>query len=202
MAGSLIKNPGGTIAPTGGYVAGRADLVEMSAERLTAPGIGTEGGSTLQQNRLLFQGLFLAPQMVGAALKSAHLAACVFSGMGYAVNPQPFVPRCDVIQGIKMGSPEKLINFCRHLQSFSPIDSFVEPVPAQMPGYDCDLIMAGGTFIDGSTAELSADAPLRPPYILFLQGGTHWTHLAIVLENLNTADFSLLSADDATGDLS
>jgi len=184
MAGSLIKNPGGTVVTAGGYVAGRRDLVEMALERLTAPGIGSAGGATFQQNRLLFQGLFLAPQMVGAALKNAHLAACFFAGLGYRVNPQPFMPRYDVIQAIELGSPEKLIAFCRHLQKYSPVDSFVEPVPATMPGYDCELIMAGGTFIDGSTAELSADAPLRSPYVLFLQGGTHWTHLAIALEAL------------------
>jgi Cystathionine beta-lyase family protein involved in aluminum resistance len=184
MAGSLIKNPGGTVVTAGGYVAGRRDLVEMALERLTAPGIGSSGGATFQQNRLLFQGLFLAPQMVGAALKNSHLAACFFAGLGYRVNPLPFMPRYDVIQAIELGSPEKLIAFCRHLQQYSPVDSFVEPVPATMPGYDCELIMAGGTFIDGSTAELSADAPLRPPYVLFLQGGTHWTHLAIALETL------------------
>ncbi|MFN3927546.1 MAG: aminotransferase class I/II-fold pyridoxal phosphate-dependent enzyme [Pseudanabaenaceae cyanobacterium] len=198
MAGSMIKNPGGTIAPTGGYIAGKAELVEMAATRLTAPGIGTEGGSSLFQNRLLFQGLFLAPQMVGSALKCAHLAACVFSSMGYPVNPQPYVPRYDVIQAIKLGSPDKLLSFCRHLQKYSPVDSFVEPVPAVMPGYDCELVMGGGTFIDGSTAELSADAPLRPPYILYLQGGTHWTHLAIVLENLDEAEFSLLGGDQVS----
>jgi cystathionine beta-lyase family protein involved in aluminum resistance len=128
--------------------------------------------------------------MVASALKSSHLAACVFSSLGYAVNPQPFMPRRDVIQAIKLGSPELLMDFCRHLQNYSPIDSFVEPVPATMPGYDCELIMAGGTFIDGSTAELSADAPLREPYILFLQGGTHWAHLAIVLENLSLDRFT------------
>jgi len=190
MAGSLIKNPGGTVVTAGGYVAGKQELVELACTRLTAPGIGTEGGATFHQNRLLLQGLFLAPQMVASALKSSHLAACVFSSLGYAVNPQPFMPRRDVIQAIKLGSPELLMDFCRHLQNYSPIDSFVEPVPATMPGYDCELIMAGGTFIDGSTAELSADAPLREPYILFLQGGTHWAHLAIVLENLSLDRFT------------
>ncbi|PSB06993.1 aluminum resistance family protein, partial [filamentous cyanobacterium CCP2] len=182
IAGSLIKNPGGTIAPAGGYVAGRADLVEQVAARLTAPGIGSEGGATFDQNRLLFQGLFLAPQMVGEAMKGNHLAAYVFHELGYPVNPLPFAPRRDVIQAIKLGSPEKVIAFCRAIQKFSPISSYLTPVPAQMPGYESDLIMAGGTFIDGSTSEFSADGPLREPYVVFCQGGTHWTHVAIALE--------------------
>jgi cystathionine beta-lyase family protein involved in aluminum resistance len=182
IAGSLIKNPGGTIAPAGGYVAGRADLVEQVAYRLTAPGIGSEGGATFDQNRLLFQGLFLAPQMVGEAMKGNHLTAYVFHELGYPVNPLPFAPRRDVIQAIKLGSPEKVIAFCRAIQKFSPISSYLTPVPAQMPGYESDLIMAGGTFIDGSTSEFSADGPLREPYVVFCQGGTHWTHIALALE--------------------
>lgn len=184
IAGSLIKNPGGTIAPTGGYVAGRADLVAQAACRLTAPGIGTAGGSSLNLNRLLFQGLFLAPQMVGEAKKSAHLLAYVFDALGYAVNPKPLEPRRDIIQAIQLGSPEKLIAFCRAMQQMSPIESYVDPVPAPMPGYDSQLVMAGGTFIDGSTSELSADGPLREPYTVFCQGGTHWTHTRLVLEHL------------------
>jgi cystathionine beta-lyase family protein involved in aluminum resistance len=183
IAGSLIKNPGGTIATAGGYVAGKAEYVEAAACRLTAPGIGTTGGATLEQNRLMFQGLFLAPQMVGEAMKGNHLAAVVFDKMGYQVNPLPFSPRRDVIQAIRLGSPEKLIQFCRTVQKCSPIDSYVDPVPGNMPGYESELVMAGGTFIDGSTSEFSADGPLRPPYIVFLQGGTHWTHVAIALEN-------------------
>ena len=182
MAGSLIKNPGGTIVTAGGYVAGKADLVEAAACRLSAPGIGTSGGATFDQNRLLFQGLFLAPQMVGEAIKSSHLIAYVFDQLGYQVNPTPFVPRRDVIQAIKLGSPEKLIAFCRAIQQYSPVGSYLDPVPANMPGYESQLVMAGGTFIDGSTSELSADGPLREPYIVFCQGGTHWTHAAIALE--------------------
>lgn len=182
MAGSLIKNPGGTIAPAGGYVAGRAELVEMATYRLTAPGIGSEGGATFDQNRLLFQGLFLAPQMVGEAMKGNHLTAYVFHELGYPVNPLPFAPRRDVIQAIKLGSPEKIIAFCNAIQAHSPIGSYLSPVPAQMPGYESDLVMAGGTFIDGSTSEFSADGPLREPYVVFCQGGTHWTHVAIALE--------------------
>ncbi|NET26598.1 methionine gamma-lyase family protein [Okeania sp. SIO1I7] len=182
VAGSLIKNPGGTIVPAGGYVAGRGDLVEAAACRLTAPGIGSSGGATFEQNRLLFQGLFLAPQMVGEAMKGNHLTAYVFDKLGYPVNPLPFEKRRDVIQGIRLGSPEKLIAFCRAIQQYSPVGSYLDPVPAPMPGYESQLVMAGGTFIDGATSEFSADGPLREPYVVFCQGGTHWTHVAIALE--------------------
>jgi len=183
MAGSLIKNPGGTIVTAGGYIAGREDLVEKACCRLTAPGIGSSGGATFDQNRLLFQGLFLAPQIVGEAIKSTHLIAMVFAELGYEVNPFPFAPRRDIIQAVKFGNPEALIAFCRAIQRYSPVGSYLDPVPAPMPGYESNLIMAGGTFIDGSTSELSADGPLREPYIAFCQGGTHWTHSAIALEH-------------------
>ncbi|MBZ8179087.1 methionine gamma-lyase family protein [Oscillatoria salina] len=182
IAGSLIKNPGGTIATAGGYVAGKAEFVEAAACRLTAPGIGSEGGATFDQNRLLFQGLFLAPQMVGEALKGNHLTAYVFDKLGYPVNPLPLVSRRDVIQAIKLGDKEKLIAFCRAIQQHSPVGSYLDPIPAPMPGYESQLVMAGGTFIDGSTSEFSADGPLREPYLVFCQGGTHWTHVAIALE--------------------
>lgn len=187
IAGSLIKNPGGTIVTAGGYVAGKAELVEAAACRLTAPGIGSAGGATFEQNRLLFQGLFLAPQMVGEAMKGNHLTGYVFHQLGYPVNPQPLAPRRDVIQAIRLGSPQKLIAFCRAIQQYSPIGSYLDPVPAAMPGYDSQLVMAGGTFIDGSTSEFSADGPLREPYVVFCQGGTHWTHVAIALEAAITA---------------
>ncbi len=187
MAGSLIKNPGGTIVTAGGYIAGKADLVEAAACRLTAPGIGSAGGASFDQNRLLFQGLFLAPQMVGEAMKGNHLTAYVFDKLGYPVNPLPLAPRRDVIQAIKLGSPEKLIAFCRVVQQHSPIGSYLEPVPDEMPGYESQVVMAGGTFIEGSTSEFSADGPLRSPYIVFCQGGTHWTHVAIALEAAITA---------------
>ncbi|GAB4301363.1 MAG: methionine gamma-lyase family protein [Oscillatoriaceae cyanobacterium] len=182
IAGSLIKNPGGTIVTAGGYVAGRADLVEAAACRLTAPGIGSSGGATFEQNRLLFQGFFLAPQMVGEAMKGNHLTAYVFDKLGYPVNPAPMAKRRDVIQAVQFGSPEKLIAFCRAIQQCSPVGAYLDPVPAPMPGYESELVMAGGTFIDGSTSEFSADGPLRPPYVAFCQGGTHWTHVAIALE--------------------
>jgi len=182
MAGSLIKNPGGTIVTTGGYIAGRADLVETCACRLTAPGVGSEGGATLNQTRLMFQGLFLAPQMVAEAIKGTHLTAHVFAALDYEVSPSPFEPRRDIIQAVRLGSPEKLIAFCKAIQQHSPVDAYVEPVPGEQPGYDSQLVMAGGTFIDGSTSEFSADGPLREPYNVFVQGGTHWTHMAIALE--------------------
>ncbi|MEA5617691.1 methionine gamma-lyase family protein [Cronbergia sp. UHCC 0137] len=182
MAGSLIKNPGGTIASAGGYIAGRADLVEAAACRLTAPGIGSEGGATFDQNRLLFQGLFLAPQMVGEAMKGTYLTGYVFDKLGYPVNPAPLAPRGDVIQAIKLGSAKKLIAFCKAIQQCSPIGSYLDPVPDDMPGYESQVVMAGGTFIEGSTLELSADGPLREPYIVYCQGGTHWTHVSIALQ--------------------
>ncbi|MDY6938959.1 MAG: methionine gamma-lyase family protein [Cyanobacteriota bacterium] len=182
MAGSLIKNPGGTIVTAGGYIAGKADLVEAAACRLTAPGIGSAGGATFDQNRLMFQGLYLAPQMVGEAIKGNYLISYVFDRLGYRVNPTPTEPRRDTIGAIEFGSTEKLIAFCRAIQKYSPVDSYLDPVPANMPGYESKLVMAGGTFIDGSTSELSADGPLREPYIAFVQGGTHWTQAAIALE--------------------
>jgi len=182
IAGSLIKNLGGTIAPTGGYVAGRPELVEQACCRLTAPGIGAEGGTSFDLNRLLFQGLFLAPQMVAEALICSELVAQVFSDLGYAVHPRPGAPRSDVIQAVRLGDPERLKIVCRAFQAASPVGSYLDPVPAPMPGYASDLVMAGGTFIDGSTSEFSADAPLREPYVLFAQGGTHRAHAQIALE--------------------
>ncbi|MDB9448337.1 aminotransferase class I/II-fold pyridoxal phosphate-dependent enzyme [Dolichospermum circinale] len=182
IAGSLIKNPGGTVVSAGGYIAGRADLVEAAACRLTAPGIGSEGGATFDQNRLLFQGLFLAPQMVGEAMKGTYLTGYIFDRLGYPVNPPPLAPRGDVIQAIKLGSAKKLIAFCKAIQQHSPIGSYLEPIPDDMPGYESQVVMAGGTFIEGSTLELSADGPLREPYVVYCQGGTHWTHVSIALQ--------------------
>ncbi|MCX5981019.1 MAG: methionine gamma-lyase family protein [Nostocales cyanobacterium LacPavin_0920_SED1_MAG_38_18] len=182
IAGSLIKNPGGTVVSAGGYIAGRADLVEAAACRLTAPGIGSEGGATFDQNRLLFQGLFLAPQMVGEAMKGTYLTGYVFDKLGYPVNPPPLAPRGDVIQAIKLGSAKKLIAFCKAIQQHSPIGSYLEPIPDDMPGYESQVVMAGGTFIEGSTLELSADGPLREPYVVYCQGGTHWTHVSLALQ--------------------
>ena len=182
MAGSLIKNLGGTIAPTGGYVAGCAELVEQACCRLTAPGIGSEGGTGFDLHRLLFQGLFLAPQMVTEALLCAELTAAVFEGLGYAVNPLVGGVRSDVIQAVRFGAPEPLKAVCRAFQACSPVGSYLDPVPAPMPGYASELVMAGGTFIDGSTSEFSADGPLREPFVLYAQGGTTVAHAELALE--------------------
>ena len=187
VAGSLIKNLGGTIAPGGGYVAGRADLVEQACCRLTAPGIGSEGGTGFDLHRLLLQGLFLAPQMVAEALIGADLVAETFSALGYAVQPQAGAARSDLIQAVQLGDPEALKVVCRAFQACSPIGSYLDPVPAAMPGYASDLVMAGGTFIDGSTSEFSADAPLREPFNLYVQGGTHRTHVELALVRALTA---------------
>jgi cystathionine beta-lyase family protein involved in aluminum resistance len=183
IAGSLIKNLGGTIAPTGGYVAGRRELVEQACCRLTAPGIGSEGGTGFDLHRLLFQGLFLAPQMVAEALIGADLAATVFTDLGFAVQPLAGARRSDVIQAVRLGSPERIKAVCRAFQACSPVGSYLDPVPAPMPGYASELVMAGGTFIDGSTSEFSADGPLREPFVLYVQGGTHHAHSALALEN-------------------
>ena len=181
IAGSLIKNLGGTITPTGGYVAGRAALVEQACCRLTAPGIGREGGTGFDLQRLVLQGLFLAPQMVAEALIGADLVAGVFQGLGFAVNPEPGANRSDLIQAVRLGSPESLKLVCRAFQACSPVGAYLDPVPASMPGYASDLVMAGGTFIDGSTSEFSADAPLREPFNLYVQGGTHRAHVQLAL---------------------
>ena len=181
VAGSLIKNLGGTIAPAGGYVAGRADLVEQACCRLTAPGIGSEWGTGFDLHRLLLQGLFLAPQMVSEALIGADLVAGVFAQLGYPVQPVVGAVRSDLIQAVQLGHPEPLKLVCRAFQRCSPVGSYLDPVPAAMPGYASDLVMAGGTFVDGSTSEFSADAPLREPFNLYVQGGTHRAHVELAL---------------------
>ena len=169
--GSLIKNPGGGLAPTGGYIAGRKDLVEGAAMRLTAPGIGGECGCTLGQNRLLYQGLFLAPHTVAQAVKTAVFAAGVMELLGYETEPASSSVRHDIIQMIHMREPEALKKFCKGIQFGAPVDSYVTPEPWDMPGYDCQVIMAAGAFVQGASIELSADAPMRPPYTVYLQGG-------------------------------
>ncbi len=174
MAGSLIKNAGGGIARCGGYIAGKGKYVELCAQRMTAPGVGREIGATLGSNRELFMGIFNAPHVTGEALKTAVFAAALFGEMGYKASPSPEEARPDIIQSILLGNPEKLTAFCEGLQSGSPIDSFVNPEPASMPGYDSKVIMAGGTFTLGSSIELSADAPLREPYAVWLQGGLNY----------------------------
>ena len=174
MAGSLIKNPGGGIASTGGYIAGKKELVEKCSFRLTAPGVGAEVGASLGHTRELYMGLFAAPHVVGEALKTAVFAAALFKGFGYNVSPEVNDTRADIIQSIELKNPESLIDFCRGIQSGSPIDSFAAPEPSEMPGYDCDIIMAAGAFTLGSSIELSADAPLREPFAVWLQGGLNF----------------------------
>lgn len=170
-AGSLIKNPGGGLAPTGGYIAGRADLVERATYRLTVPGIGGECGCTLGTNRQLYQGLFLAPHTTAQALKTAALCAAMLEKLGFDTEPGPQEPRYDIIQTVTLKTPENLKRFCRGIQAGSPVDSYVTPEPWQMPGYEDEVIMAAGAFIQGSSIELSADGPMRAPYRAFLQGG-------------------------------
>ena len=171
MAGSLIKNPGGGLAPTGGYIVGREDLVELASYRLTAPGMGAELGASLVNNRLFFQGLFLAPHVVSQALKGALFAAGIFENLGYTTYPRISDERGDIIQAIELGTAEKLVAFCGGVQKYSPVDSFVKPEPWDMPGYTDQIIMAAGTFVQGASIEFSADGPLRPPYNVYLQGG-------------------------------
>ena len=171
IMGSLIKNPGGGLAPMGGYVAGRRDLVESTAMRMTVPGIGRECGASLGNNRALYQGLFLAPHVVSQATKTAVFAAKVMEMLGYRTDPLSSDIRHDIIQMIHLEKPEAVEKFCKGIQAGAPVDSFVTPVPWAMPGYDCPVIMAAGAFIQGSSIELSADAPMRPPYTVYMQGG-------------------------------
>ncbi len=170
-AGSLIKNPGGGLAPTGGYIAGRAELVERAAFRLTVPGIGGECGCTLGTNRQLYQGLFMAPHTTAQALKTAALCAAMLEKLGFETSPSAMEPRYDIIQTVTLRSGENLCRFCRGIQAGSPVDSYVTPEPWKMPGYEDEVIMAAGAFIQGSSIELSADGPMREPYMAFLQGG-------------------------------
>ena len=171
MIGSLIKNPGGGMADTGGYLVGSAKAVELASYRLSCPGVGLEVGASLGQNRNLLRGLFFAPHVTAQALKTAHLAAYIFDHLGFEVSPGPFEKRSDIIQTVKLGSPEGLVEFCRGIQSASPVDAYVSPEAWDMPGYDDPVVMAAGAFIGGSSIELSADGPIRPPYIAFMQGG-------------------------------
>ena len=192
MAGSLIKNPGGGLAPTGGYIVGREDLVELASYRLTAPGMGAELGASLVNNRLFFQGLFLAPHVVSQALKGALFAAGIFENLGYMTYPRINDERGDIIQAIELGSAEKLVAFCGGIQKYSPVDSFVKPEPWDMPGYTDQIIMAAGTFVQGASIEFSADGPLRSPYNVYLQGGLTFEQVM----------FGILGAAEAIGQLS
>lgn len=176
MAGSLIKNPGGGVAPTGGYIVGKDELVELASYRLTAPGMGDELGASLSNNRLLFQGFFLAPHVTAQAIKGAVFAAGIFSKLGFVTSPAPNTMRGDIIQAIELGTAEKLIAFCGGLQKYSPVDSFAAPEPWDMPGYADQVIMAAGTFVQGASIELSADGPMRAPYNVYLQGALTFEH--------------------------
>lgn len=184
IAGSLIKNPGGGIVEAGGYIAGREDLVEQAAIRLTAPGIGSEGGAMLNQSRLIFQGFFMAPSIVSDAVKGAVLAAKTFEEIGYISTPKFDEKRTDIIQTITFNEQKPLEDFCKTVQELSPINSYVTPIPDDIPGYQDKVIMAGGTFIEGSTIELSADGPIRPPYAVYMQGGLNYAHVKIVLQSI------------------
>jgi len=187
MAGSLIKNPGGGLALSGGYIVGKAALIEQISYRLTCPGIGAECGLTFGQNRNVMQGLFIAPKVVNAALKGAILAGTVYDKLGFEVMPPAEANRSDIIQAIKFGSADRTVAFCQAVQSASPIDSYVSPVPWDMPGYDDQVVMAAGAFVQGSSIELSADAPLREPYIAYFQGGLTYEHSRFgIIKSLDT----------------
>jgi cystathionine beta-lyase family protein involved in aluminum resistance len=176
MAGSLIKNPGGGLAITGGYIVGKKDLIEQVSYRMTSPGIGKECGLMFGQTRLMLHGLFIAPQTVAGAIKGAIYCAKAFDKLGYDVNPSYNDPRSDIIQSVKLGTKEAVVAFCEGVQAAAPVDSHVTPVPWAMPGYDSDVIMAAGAFVQGSSIELSADAPIREPYIVYFQGGVTYDH--------------------------
>ncbi len=174
--GSLIKNPGGGLAPIGGYIAGRADLVEHCAYRLTSPGLGREVGASLGVTRNLMQGFFLAPSVTAAALKGAIFAAALYEHFGFRCVPSAAEERYDIIQSVTLGTPERVIAFCRGIQAGSPVDSYVTPEPWAMPGYHSEVIMAAGAFYQGASIELSADGPIEPPYAVYFQGGLTWAH--------------------------
>ena len=185
IVGSLIKNPGGGLAATGGYIAGREDCIERAACRLTAPGLGRELGATLGITQSMFQGFFLAPVVTAGALKGAIYAANIYERLGFPVFPTGDTPRHDIIQAITFGTPQGVISFCKGIQAAAPVDSFVTPEPWDMPGYDSQVIMAAGAFVQGSSIELSADGPIKPPYAVYFQGGLTWYHAKLgILKSL------------------
>ena len=187
MAGSLIKNPGGGIALSGGYIVGREDLVERISYRLTCPGIGAECGLTYGQNRHVLQGLFMAPKVVNSAVRGAMLAGVIYDRLGFEVMPPAMAERSDIIQAVKFLTPERTVAFCQAIQSASPVDSYVSPTPWDMPGYQDQVVMAAGAFVQGSSIELSADAPLREPYIAYFQGGITYEHSKFgIIKSLDT----------------
>ena len=187
IVGSLIKNPGGGLAPIGGYIAGREDLIENCAYRLTSPGLGKEVGASLGVMQSFYQGFFLAPTVVCGALKGAVFAANIYEGLGYPVVPDGKESRHDIIQAVTLGSAEGVIAFCKGIQAAAPVDSYVSPEPWAMPGYDSDVIMAAGAFVQGSSIELSADGPVKPPYAVYFQGGLTWYHAKLgILKSLQS----------------
>ena len=194
IVGSLIKNPGGGLAPIGGYICGRADLVERCAYRLSAPGLGQEVGANLGLLPSLYQGFFLAPTVVSGALKGAIFAANVYERLGFPVVPNGSEERHDIIQAVQLGSAERMLAFCRGIQAAAPVDSYVTPVPWAMPGYDSEVVMAAGAFVQGSSIELSADGPIREPYAVYFQGGLTWYHakLGILMSLQKLVDAGLV----------
>ena len=195
IVGSLIKNPGGGLAPIGGYIVGRKDCIERAAYRLTAPGLGKEVGASLGVSQSLYQGLFLAPTVVAGALKGAVFAANLYEKLGFGVVPNGSEGRHDIIQAITFGTPEGVIRFCEGIQAAAPVDSFVTPEPWAMPGYDSDVILAAGAFIQGASIELSADAPIKPPYAVYFQGGLTWYHakLGILMSLQKLCDAGIIN---------
>lgn len=198
IVGSLIKNPGGGLAPIGGYIAGRKDCIDRASYRLTAPGLGKEVGASLGLNQAFYQGLFLAPTVVSGALKGAVFAANVYEKLGFAVVPDSTEPRHDIIQAVTFGKPEGVIAFCQGIQAAAPVDSYVTPEPWDMPGYDAPVIMAAGAFIQGASIELSADGPIKPPYAVYFQGGLTWYHakLGILMSLQKLVEAGLVSLSD------
>ncbi len=195
IVGSLIKNPGGGLAPIGGYIVGRKDCIERASYRLTAPGLGKEVGATLGVSQSLYQGLFLSPTVVAGAVKGAIFAANIYEKLGFAVVPNGTESRHDIIQAITFGTPQGVIKFCEGIQAAAPVDSYVVPEPWAMPGYDSDVIMAAGAFVQGSSIELSADAPIKPPYAVYFQGGLTWYHakLGILMSLQKLLDAGLIT---------
>lgn len=195
IVGSLIKNPGGGLAPIGGYICGRKDVISRCAYRLSAPGLGQEVGANLGLLPSMYQGFFLAPTVVAGALKGAIFAANLYEKMGFAVIPNGQEPRADIIQAVELGSREGMLAFCEGIQAAAPVDSYVTPVPWAMPGYDSEVVMAAGAFVQGSSIELSADGPIRPPYAVYFQGGLTWQHakLGILMSLQKMVDANLVS---------
>ena len=197
IVGSLIKNPGGGLAPIGGYICGRRDLVDRCAYRLSAPGLGQEVGANLGLMPAFYQGFFLAPTVTTGALKGAVFAANIYERLGFRCIPNATEPRHDIIQCVELGSPERMVAFCKGIQAAAPVDSYVDPIPWAMPGYDSEVIMAAGAFVQGSSIELSADGPIRPPYAVYFQGGLTWYHakLGILMSLQKLVDAGLVTLD-------